>query len=129
MRSSVRSSVCSTSIAVVLGREMSLCLSTLDPVAKTEYFAEIQLVSLTASEDPYEMWKEGKFEEDVTLLSLPESNLCNGKGWKLTCIIIFKAATCSGALMAYVNPNQSSPESVHHSWVAVKFDGDVITCT
>ena len=56
-----------TSIAVVLNQEMSSCLSKLDPVAKTRYFAKIQLVGLTASEDPYEMWKEGKFEEDMTL--------------------------------------------------------------
>ena len=57
----------STSIGVVLGQEMSSCLSTLDPVAKNRYFSKIQLVGLTASEDPYEMWKEEKFEEDMTL--------------------------------------------------------------
>ena len=57
----------STSIVVVLGREMSSCLSTIDAVAKTRYLAKIELVGLTASEDTYEMWKEGKFEEDMTL--------------------------------------------------------------
>ena len=55
------------SIAVVLDRETNLCLSTLDPRAKTKYLAKIQLVSCTASKDPYEMWKEGKFKEDMTL--------------------------------------------------------------
>ena len=57
----------STSIAVVLRQAMSSCLSTLDPVAKTRYFAKTQQFRLTASEDPYEMRKKGKFEEDMTL--------------------------------------------------------------
>ena len=57
----------STSIAVVLGQAISSCLSTLAPVAKSRYFAKIQLFGLTASEDPYEIWKKGKFEEDMTL--------------------------------------------------------------
>ena len=56
-----------TSIAVVLGQGMSSCLSTLDPVAKTIYFAKIQQFGLTASEDPYEIWKKGKLEKDMTL--------------------------------------------------------------
>ena len=57
----------STSITVVLSQAISSCLSTLAPVAKTRFFAKIQLFDVTASEDPYEIWKKGKFEEDMAL--------------------------------------------------------------
>ena len=55
-----------TSIAVVLSQAIISCLSTLALVAKVRYFAKIQLFGLTASEDPYEIWKKGEFEEDLT---------------------------------------------------------------
>ena len=147
-----------TSIAVVLNREMSSCLSALDPVAKTRYFSKIQLVGLTASEDPYEMWKEGKFEEDMTLWppveyghifcyfverpgTFTKKQLLQWKsieaynyfqsGHVRDVKVYTVLATCSRVLMAYVNPSQSSPENAHLSWIAVKFDGAVITahCT
>ena len=132
----------STSIGVVLGQEMSSCLSTLDPVAKTRYFAKIQLVGLTASEDQYEMWKEGKLEEDMTLWPPVEyghifSYFVERPGtftrkrllqWKsMEAYNYFQSghvpdvkkvytvlATCSRVLMAYVNPSQSTPENAHH---------------
>ena len=55
----------STSITVVLVQAISSCLSTLAQIAKTRYFVKILLFGLTASEDPCEIWKKGKFEEDI----------------------------------------------------------------
>ena len=115
--------------------------STLDPVAKTRHFAKIQLFGLTAGEDPYEMWKKRKFEEDMTLCppvecghifcyfveqpgSFARKQLLQWKSMEVynyfqsghvrDMKMYTVLATRSCVLMAYVNPTQSTPENTHH---------------
>ena len=45
---------------------MSEYLRVLDPTARARYIEKLQLVGLSENEDPYELWKCGRFEDDMT---------------------------------------------------------------
>ena len=130
----------------------------LDPVAKARYTEKLLLVGLSEQEDPYKLWKDGKLKDNMKLWPPVEYGhifcyFVDRPGvftkqqllqWKsMEAFNYFKSghvhevlvyrlpSTQSCILMAFVNPSQKSPDKAPHSWVAVKFDGTVITahCT
>ena len=133
---------------------------TLDPVARTRYTEKLECVGLSELEDPYELWRCGKFKQDDDMTKWPPVE-CGDiffyfierpgiftrqqmKQWKsLEAYNYFQSghvrdirlyevpATRSCVVMAFVNPNQNTPENAHHSWIGVKRDGTIITvhCT
>ena len=119
----------------------------------------MSLVGLSATEDPYELWRCDKFGgdnickwppvdyADIVFYFVERPGIFTRqemKQWKSTeaynyfqcghvrqVRVYDVAATQSCIVMAHVNPSQNAPDKTNLSWIGVKRDGSVITahCT
>ena len=131
-----------------------LHVRALDPLARARYVDKLQLVGLSETEDPYELWKCDRFEGDMTrwppieyghifcyFVERPgvftKQELMQWKSLEaynyfqsghVRNIRLFRLpATQSCVMMAFVNPSQNAPDKAHHAWLGVNLDGTVIT--
>ena len=131
---------------------MSDYRNSLDPIARRRYTEKLKLVGLTEAEDPYALWSDDKFQDDMALwpplkyghifcyfLERPgvftKRELMQWKSMEaynyfqsghVRSVKVYQSPS-SSIMMAVVNPSQSSPDSARHAWIALRSDGEVIT--
>lgn len=133
---------------------MSEYYKCLPPVAKRRYLSKLETLSLKEEDDPF---ASSKFIDDLTLWPPLEYGHIFGYfiqrpgvytqqqllQWKsldaynyfrsghVRTVEIWAPSSVLCLLRGKVNPSQNSPDNAHHSWVAVKTDGQVVTahCT
>lgn len=133
---------------------MSEYFQALDIVAKKRYEDKLRLVGLDNDSDPYLLWKGDQFKDDMRSWppveyghifcyfvdrpgTFTRAQLLQWKSMEaynyfqsghVRDIKIYRVdSTQSCIMMAFVNPSQSAPEKANLSWVAVKYDGSIIT--
>ena len=136
---------------------MSDYVQRLPPAAKASYLAKLELLGLSAQEDPYAACNADKFEDDMSSWppleyghifcyfvqrpgvytqqelmqwkSLEAYNYFQSGHVREVKLWAIRRSNC--ILKALVNPSQRSSDNAHHSWIAVKGDGSIITahCT
>ena len=112
----------------------------LDPVAKARYAEKLQLVGLSEQEDPYKLWEDGKFKDDMTMWPSVEyghifcyfierpgiftkQQLMQWKsldafnyfqsGHVRNVLVYLLPSSQSCVLIAFVNPSQNSPDKAN----------------
>ena len=151
---------CSTELESSLKFEvekMSEYSKSLDPAAIARYVVKLQLLGLAEADDPFAPWNGIKFVDNMKLWPRVEyphifCYFMDRPGvytraqlmqWKsldaynyfqsghVCAVEIWPVDNTNCILRAFVNPSQRSSDKAHHSWVAVKSDGQIITahCT